>query len=149
MTIASQISFKNSSAWVSLLNLVYPVGSLYFATNNTTPANRFGGTWSALNESKLLMPGAAWSTGGSAKISTNQLPSHTHKVRNWAWARTYGVSSWDTSVGFLTNTSTNGTPESDMGSVRNTGGGQIIILPTASAIVGTEQLDPRVEVVVI
>ena len=30
-----------------ILNLVYPIGSVYISTNNTNPSSLFGGTWQA------------------------------------------------------------------------------------------------------
>lgn len=34
--------------WKSFLDIVYPVGSVYISYTSESPANRFGGTWSAI-----------------------------------------------------------------------------------------------------
>lgn len=63
--IEGNILIKNSStdydtAWASgqwtelkplLLDLIYPVGSLYWSSNSTNPATLFGGTWTQIADS--------------------------------------------------------------------------------------------------
>ena len=63
---------------------MYPVGSIYMSTINIDPAQLFGGKWQALNEGRVLI-GAngsypAGSKGGevSHRLSTSEMPSHTH-----------------------------------------------------------------------
>ena len=70
-------------AWINFLEFVYPVGSVYFSTINTSPASVIGGTWSQLTGGMLGLAGsagvaAAGSDGGSRKISVDQMPSHSH-----------------------------------------------------------------------
>lgn len=38
-----------------LLNLIYPVGSIYMSTNNTSPASFLGGTWQELGQNSILL----------------------------------------------------------------------------------------------
>lgn len=62
---------------------MYPVGSCYFSTVKTSPATVIGGTWAAMTGGMLGLAGStgvagAASNGGSRKISTSQMPSHTH-----------------------------------------------------------------------
>lgn len=62
---------------------MYPVGACYFSTVATSPATIVGGTWAAMTGGMLGLAGStgvagAASTGGSRKISTSQLPSHSH-----------------------------------------------------------------------
>lgn len=71
------------STFVNLLDIVYPVGSVYLANNSTSPATSFGGTWSAVTGGCLAAAGttgfaSVGSTGGSTTISVAQMPSHTH-----------------------------------------------------------------------
>ena len=75
----------------SLLDLTYPVGSIYMSVNSTSPATLFGGTWAQLKDRFLLGAGSTYSngaTGGSAthKLTASEMPSHTHRVR-----REYGT----------------------------------------------------------
>ena len=49
----------------------FPVGYIYMSSNSTSPANIYGGTWSALSDSRFLRPSGSWnSTGGSSTSST-------------------------------------------------------------------------------
>lgn len=82
MTTAAQVSFKNSSAWVSLLNLIYPVGTVYSSYSNNTPANKFGGTWAAIT-GYFPYYNAGNGTGGAntKTIAVGNLPAHTHNIR--------------------------------------------------------------------
>lgn len=67
-----------------LIELVYPVGSIYMSVNAANPGTLFGGTWEALDEGRVLIGAnetyAAGSTGGEAThtLTTNEMPSHTH-----------------------------------------------------------------------
>lgn len=70
----------------SFLNLVYPIGAVYISINSTSPAILFGGTWEAINDRFLLSAGSSYSagsTGGAAthKLTTSEMPSHTHEAR--------------------------------------------------------------------
>lgn len=83
-TTLANISIKDSSSWNTYLNLIYPVGSVYFATNNTSPASRFGGTWSAVSGSRYLRLMNNAGTGGTNttfKIPLSCMPAHTHDIR--------------------------------------------------------------------
>lgn len=65
---------------LSIVNLIYPVGSIYISVNSTDPGTLFGGTWQQIKDRFLLSAGdtyAAGNTGGSAKAT---LPSHTHTL---------------------------------------------------------------------
>ena len=77
-----------------LVNLIYPVGSIYMSTNNVSPATFLGGSWEQIQDKFLLCSGATYSagsTGGSSTVKANvsvnnhtltinQIPSHTHNV---------------------------------------------------------------------
>lgn len=70
----------------SIVNLIYPVGSIYMSINSTTPSTLFGGTWEQLKDRFLLGAGDVYSVnaiGGEAShiLSIDELPSHTH---NWS-----------------------------------------------------------------
>lgn len=56
-------------------NELYPVGSIYMSTKNTSPASMFGGTWEQIKDKFLLSAGnnySAGATGGEAR--------HTHSL---------------------------------------------------------------------
>lgn len=72
----------------TILNLVYPVGSLYLSTNSTDPSTLFGGTWEAFAKGKTLVGidsdqvefDTVEKSGGekSHVLTINELPSHGH-----------------------------------------------------------------------
>lgn len=67
------------SNFVNLMDIVYPVGSIYQSMNATSPASTVGGTWTQL---KTFLYGATASkkTGGEAThtLTVNEMPSHNH-----------------------------------------------------------------------
>ena len=76
---ANNVFVRNpKETYVSLLDFIYPVGSIYMSVNSADPGELIGGTWERIKDRFLLSAGdtyAAGNTGGSAKAT---LPSHTH-----------------------------------------------------------------------
>ena len=67
----------------NFLNLVYPIGSIYWSSNNTNPASLFGGTWIQIKDKFILAAGDSYTngaTGGAATVtlSVSNMPSHNH-----------------------------------------------------------------------
>lgn len=63
-----------------LLNVIYPVGSIYMSVNSADPSTLFGGEWDQIEDTFLLACGldhAAGSTGGS---ETATVSAHTHGI---------------------------------------------------------------------
>lgn len=73
-----------SDTWTTLLDAVYPTGSVYYSTNSTSPASKFGGTWSQIQDAFVAAKGSSYITGTVAKYSgdkamtVDQMPSHRH-----------------------------------------------------------------------
>ena len=66
-----------------LVDLIYPVGSIYMSVNNVSPASFLGGSWEQIKDTFLLTAGdkySAGSTGGEAthKLTEEEMPSHSH-----------------------------------------------------------------------
>lgn len=76
-----------------ILDMTYPVGSIYISVNNINPGNLFGGTWASFGEGRTLigagtgtdanstqMAFSAGTTGGeySHRLTVNEMPSHNH-----------------------------------------------------------------------
>ena len=64
---------------------LYPIGSVYISFNSADPSTLFGGTWTRLKDTFLLVNGDTYApntTGGSdtKTISVNNLPAHNHSV---------------------------------------------------------------------
>ena len=69
------------SNFVNLLDIVYPVGSIYQSMSATSPASTIGGTWTQL---KTFLYGSttAKQTGGEVThtLTVDEMPSHTHDM---------------------------------------------------------------------
>jgi hypothetical protein len=69
-----------------LVDLIYPVGSIYMSTNNASPQTFFGGTWERIQDRFLLAAGSTYTaggTGGSAThtLTVNEMPNHDHVLK--------------------------------------------------------------------
>lgn len=70
---------------LDIVNMIYPVGSLYISVNSASPASLFGGTWERVKDRFLLAAGDTYSagaTGGEAEhtLTVNEMPSHNHDI---------------------------------------------------------------------
>lgn len=68
---------------LNILNLVYPVGSIYLSTVDSSPGLFIGGSWERLKDTFLLGAGdtyTAGDTGGEAThtLTVDEMPSHRH-----------------------------------------------------------------------
>lgn len=83
---AARLALKIGSSKLSscgLLDLVYPIGSLYWSSKATSPDTLFGGTWTRIKDKFLWAMGDTDTvnvTGGAKTVSllTANLPSHHH-----------------------------------------------------------------------
>ena len=72
----------------ALLDMVYPVGSIYMSVNNVSPQSFLGGTWVAWGAGKVPVGfasgdsdfGTVEKTGGEKthKLTNGEMPSHSH-----------------------------------------------------------------------
>lgn len=71
-------------SWISLLDIMYPVGSLYFSTSSTSPATLVGGSWTQIKGATIAAVGSNGVTlnsySGNLKITLDQIPNHEHNV---------------------------------------------------------------------
>ena len=79
----------------SLLEMVYPVGSIYMSVNATNPSALFGGTRVKIEGRFLLGSGGGYSlgaTGGEAThtLTTNEMPKHNHTFSKFLVANADG-----------------------------------------------------------
>lgn len=78
-----------------ILDIIWPVGSLYFCDKATNPNTKFGGTWVQLKGGFLYGSNAvnganAYSTGNgtgtvtnSHTLTINQIPKHQHYIHGY------------------------------------------------------------------
>lgn len=84
--IKSDIGASGGGVDVStVLDKVYPVGSIYMSVNSTNPKTLFGGTWVQIKDRFLLAAGTTYkagATGGEAAhtLTESEMPSHNHAV---------------------------------------------------------------------
>lgn len=71
--------FASAFNKVSVLDQVYPVGSIYISVNNTNPSTFIGGEWQKLSANYYLM--ASDNGGGGAVSGTSNTKNfqHSHK----------------------------------------------------------------------
>ena len=85
-------NFTSTDKLLSEISLrIYPVGSVYMSTNNTSPQTLFGGTWERIEDRFLLSAGtnhAVGSTGGSENAT---LVSHSHTFTGTAQEHLHGM----------------------------------------------------------
>ena len=79
----------------TILDLTYPIGSLYISKENVSPASLFGGTWEQLTADayfKIVSSngGKLGGTSSSHKIPIESMPSHNHQLTLY-----YGGNSWN------------------------------------------------------
>lgn len=70
---------SGSAGWGDLLEVIYPVGSIYMSMNSTNPGTWFGGTWEQIEDTFLLAAGQTYAAGATGGSATN---SHTHYEGN-------------------------------------------------------------------
>lgn len=111
------------SSFVNLMDIIYPVGSIYATTSDISPATRFGGTWESIkgaicgNDKNI---GANYGSD-THTLTISEMPTHNHN-QDGCWQvqmsngmNTGKVFSYLTSNSVLDYTSGSG----------NVGGGQL------------------------
>ncbi len=89
LTATSSVAASlNENGIAAVLLRVYPVGSVYVSTVNTSPATLFGGSWTSIGGGRVLQTvnGNTPSAGSnysdnSRNITEANLPSHTHSYQ--------------------------------------------------------------------
>ena len=72
------------SNFVNLLDIVYPIGSVYITFNSVSPASSIGGTWEQLNNVFLYgTSGKIGVIGGESEhlLTYNEIPKHNHALK--------------------------------------------------------------------
>lgn len=85
-TLSGRISTLETTVNTRLIDMVYPVGSIYISVNNVSPQVFWGGVWTALGGQFLLGANTTYpagTTGGEAThtLTTSEIPSHTHNIK--------------------------------------------------------------------
>lgn len=59
-------------AWTNILQIFFPVGSVYFSTVNSSPASVIGGTWTQITN-RFIRTGTSPTTTGGSDTHNHQL----------------------------------------------------------------------------
>ena len=112
-------------AFINLLQAVYPVGSIYLSTVNTSPSSLIGGTWVAITDAALRGSTSIGYIGSDTHVQTvEEMPSHRHVAYGlWDWVCSSGFSSGGYNVNY-TGSGGNATTEQSP----DRGGGQAMSL---------------------
>lgn len=80
-----------------VINIMYPVGSIYMSVNSVNPSTLFGGTWEKIEDRFLVATGTTFNLGQSGGSKDAVVVSHTHTQA--AHNHDYGYKLWGTKSG--------------------------------------------------
>lgn len=98
-TIASALSKANEalSGVADIWRIIYPLGSIFLSTVNTSPAILMGGTWETFGVGKTIIGvdttqtefSTSGQTGGSKKVTLSipEIPTHQHRSAQPSYAQ--------------------------------------------------------------
>lgn len=78
-------NLKNVLSKAEIVDLIYPIGSIYISINSTSPATLFGGTWQQIEGVFLLSANddyPAGTIGGEVEhqLTISEMPEHGHSL---------------------------------------------------------------------
>ena len=71
-----------SSDVTDLIDVIYPVGSIYMSVNSVDPSTLFGGTWEQIEDKFLLASGTSYSNGETGGSEDAVVVNHNHLIQN-------------------------------------------------------------------
>ena len=83
--MAEAILTSQNYSLSALINLIYPIGSIYLSVNSTSPQQLFGGEWEQIKDKFLLSAGDTYSSGSEGgeaahTLTVAEMPSHNHSL---------------------------------------------------------------------
>ena len=83
--MAEAILTSQNYSLSALINLIYPIGSIYLSVNSTSPQQLFGGEWEQIKDKFLLSAGDTYSSGSEGGEATHtltveEMPTHNHNL---------------------------------------------------------------------
>ena len=109
----------------SLVDFIYPVGSIYLSYSHTDPGTLFGGTWARLSNAFLWAVdanGEIGQTGGEKThtLTSAEMPKHSHGIR---WTSSNGNAGGSSQANPMIRYGETGTGYSGAATVETGGGG--------------------------
>lgn len=82
-----------------VINIMYPVGSIYMSVNSVNPSTLFGGTWERIEDRFLLAGGNTFAVGSTGGSKDAEVVSHTHDLPSHKHSFSGGTKVWTTASG--------------------------------------------------
>lgn len=108
-----------SSDVTDLIDVIYPVGSIYMSVNSVNPSTLFGGTWEQIKDKFLLASGTSYSNGSTGGSADAVVVTHTHSTKEKYVLTTSGGSVTRNSTAGTTGTKVPNLLQSDDPITRN------------------------------
>lgn len=98
----------------SIVDAIYPVGSIYMSVNSADPSTLFGGTWQQIQDTFLLAAGQNYTAGDTGGESSHTITEEELPVINLSMTlRNFHNTSNNSSVGVMVGTGTTGSVNSN------------------------------------
>lgn len=91
----------------SIVDAIYPVGSLYMNVNLVDPGAIFGGTWARVEDTFLLAAGQTYAAGDTGGSATHTLTKEELPVEHMTLRNLYRVDNGET-ISIMAQTGTDG-----------------------------------------
>lgn len=72
--------YAKDEVQAALLDMFYPVGSIYMSVNSGNPSSLFGGTWQKIEGRFLLGSSSSYANGATGGSADAVVVAHTHDV---------------------------------------------------------------------
>lgn len=73
----------------SIVDAIYPVGSIYMSVNSANPSTLFGGTWEQIEDTFLLAAGQTYTAGATGGESSHALTKEELPAEHMTFRRLY------------------------------------------------------------
>lgn len=75
----------------SIVDAIYPVGSIYMSVNPANPSTLFGGTWEQIEDTFLLAAGQTYAAGATGGESSHALTKEELPTEHMTFRRIYNT----------------------------------------------------------
>ena len=97
---ANNVFVRNpNKTYMSILDFIYPVGSIYMSVNEANPGDLIGGTWERIKDQFLLSAGDTYAAGNTGGSADSVVVSHTHAQTAHSHGFEGGDKVWTTASG--------------------------------------------------